>query len=159
MEKDVKALLSDEDLLGYADAWLKELHDIPTGSYKVKNGLLSLGKRKGWLAVDHDAGGCTNIMWTTGRDTHQRLDGRRAFSITVDPTGRLKSYFESAITMHMVWGYGRGKQNDLLRGLEAAWWMHHKLIHHQQAPLAPQQATSYWIGRFFDKRATTRPMA
>ena len=159
MENDVKAPLNDKDLLGYADAWLKDLHDIPAGSYKVKNSLFSFGKRKGWLAVDHDAGGCTNIMWTTGRDTHQSLDGGCAFSITVDPKGRLQSYFESAIRMHMVWGYGRGKQNELLRGLEAAWWMHHKLIHHQ-APPTPQRTTiAHWICRVFFRQATARPMA
>jgi hypothetical protein len=148
METNIQPSVSDEDLLGYADAWLKELYWIPEGSYKVNNGLFSLGKRKGWLAVDRDANGCTNIMWTTGRDTHQRLDGR-AFSITVNPQGRLKYYFESAITMHIAWGQGRGNRDDLFRGLEAAWWMHGKLIHRQTPPTSQERAAPNLINRLF----------
>lgn len=115
------------------DRQLLELARVPPGSYKVNVNrpwwhLWKPSERGGWLTVERDMDGCTSVMWTTDKDSHQR-HGRwgcaRSISLTHD--GTLVAYFESALSMWIKWGYGRGSEIELRRAMEFAAWAHRHL--------------------------------
>jgi hypothetical protein len=67
-------------------------------------------------------------MWTTHKDTHYPLSRWGcARSVTLRPDGELVAYFESALTMWIKWGYGRGGEPELKRAMEFATWAHARL--------------------------------
>ena len=87
------------------------LHLAP-GQWKIRGKLSvfemssKLERRAGWVHVARNAkDGTTELMWTTGKDTHQPLDGR-AHSLTIAANGQLTLYANSALSMHMKWGRG-----------------------------------------------------
>ena len=80
----------------------------------------------GWLHVDKDRRGHVNVMWTSDEDGHSMLCGR-ARSITVDSGGKIVCYCESAISMWIKWGYGRGSEEDYENAVDFTKWVHGKL--------------------------------
>ena len=103
---------------------LTDLLAVPPGSYKVRAPWWDLTARRGWLAVEKDNDG-VSIMWTTSKETHNALS--TAFSVDITPEGILRCYMESAWTMHIVWGYGYGDEEDYQTAVDGVQWMHEKL--------------------------------
>ena len=85
-------------------------------------------ERGGWLTVERNKTGHTSVMWTTDKDTHYPF-GRwgRARSVTLTKNGDLVAYFESALSMWLKWGYGRGGDAEKRRALDFAEWAHSRL--------------------------------
>jgi hypothetical protein len=104
---------------------LSDLAGIPDGQYSV-SWWKSL-EYAGWLTIDREKDGNTSVMWTTGKDTHNPLAGCSRL-VRIRPNGSLQVYFESAITMWITWGYGRGNDDDLRTALEFAEWAQSYLI-------------------------------
>ena len=112
---------------------LADLARVPPGAYcvDVKRPWwrwLQPAERGGWLTVEHEKNGDTSVMWTTDKDTHWP-HGRWgcARSVTLGPDGALVAYFESALSMWIKWGYGRGGDAELRRALDFAAWAHSRL--------------------------------
>lgn len=114
---------------------LAELAAIPPGSYEAwtpdkRAGLWAWltkpAPRRGWLHVERDGDGASVVMWTTGKDDHNPLAGP-CEAITIKPGGELVSYMESALSMWLVWGHGRGSDNDLAKAMRFANWAHERL--------------------------------
>lgn len=118
---------------------LIDLATVPSGSYKVKNPWWDINARGGWLSVTHERDGNRSIMWTTGREQH--CAHSTAFSIDFTPEGVLKCYMESALSMHIKWGYGRGGDKEYATAVEAVAWIHEKLKEHMVCVMN-QQASS-----------------
>lgn len=83
-------------------------------------------ERGGWLTVTHDKEGTTSVMWTSEKDSHQPFDGP-ALSVTINPSGELICYMESALSMWVKWGYGRGGDAELRRAVHFIRWAHIRL--------------------------------
>lgn len=98
---------------------LSDLAGIPGGQYSVP-WWKSL-KYAGWLTVEREKDGNTSVMWTTSKDTHNPHAGC-ARLVSIRPNGSLQVYCESAISMWIKWGYGRGNDDDLRTALEFAEW-------------------------------------
>lgn len=117
------------------DPILKALFDVPPGEYDLRHPHPLkrfwqenfTNKRTGWLTVSKNERGQTDIMWTTHRTYHDALCGK-AWNITISKDGDLVCFMESAISMWITWGYGRGTDEDYKRGMAVARWMHSKLV-------------------------------
>jgi hypothetical protein len=112
---------------------LAELAGVAPGAYCVDSQrswirFWAAEGRCGWLTVTRDDNGNSSVMWTTNKDTHYPL-GRWgcARSVTLRPDGVLVAYFESALTMWIKWGYGRGGEAEFNRAMEFATWAHARL--------------------------------
>lgn len=91
-------------------------------------------ERGGWITVSRGDCGGTQIMWTTGRDAHWPLgDYGPALCVTIAPGGQLKCYMESALSMLVMWGHGRGGEEELRKAMEFAAWVHSRLCSDQSA--------------------------
>lgn len=85
-------------------------------------------ERGGWLTVERDKNGGTFVMWTTDKETHWpygRWGCARAVTLRTD--GGMVAYFESALSMWIKWGYGRGGDAELRRAINFAAWAHSRL--------------------------------
>lgn len=102
---------------------LHQLNDVPVGKYKCAK-WYQLWKRGGWLDVSKDARrDLTVIMWTSGKTDHDPLFCGPATAVEIDKSGAMVGFYESALSMWLKWGYGRGKEQDRQRGLAEARWM------------------------------------
>lgn len=110
-----------------------ELARVPPGAYcvDVKRPWWHWwqpSERGGWLTVERWKDGSTSVMWTTDKDTHWRHGPWGcARSVTLGPDGALEAYFESALSMWIKWGYGRGGDAELRDALDFAAWAHRRL--------------------------------
>lgn len=84
-------------------------------------------ERGGWLTVARDEDGGTSVMWTTDKDTHWPYGHGGARAMSFKPDGTLVAYFESALSMWIKWGYGRGGDAELRRALDFVAWAHSRL--------------------------------
>ncbi len=113
---------------------LAELAKVPPGQYCIEEKRSGYhfwrrSERGGWLTVEAVENNNTSIMWTTHKDHHWRYEGNGpAMCVTISPAGVLAAYLESAITMWIKWGYGRGGEEELSRALTFAEWAHSKLV-------------------------------
>lgn len=127
---------------------LAELVSVPPGVYCVDV------KRKWWrwwqpperggyLTVEREKNGGTSVMWTTDKDTHWPY-GRWGCSrlVKLGPDGALVAYFESALSMWIKWGYGRGSDVELSRALDFAEWAHRRLCGKQNTKITVQHGTA-----------------
>lgn len=96
------------------------LSAIETGKYQVAP-WWQFWKRGGWIEVERVGKGETSLMWTSNRDYHLPLTP--ATAIDIDASGNMVAYYESAITMWLKWGYGKGGEIERQRGLREARWM------------------------------------
>lgn len=68
------------------------------------------------------------MMWMTDRYSHFRYgDFGCACSISLKADGTLIAYLESHVTMCIVWGYGRGDEDDFRRAVDFANWAKSRL--------------------------------
>lgn len=109
----------DEHLMEQYKTQLLFFTTMPTGMYDICT-LLPFLKRlswqtHGWLSIERNNDE-TILFWTTGKDTHFMLD--TAYSINIKSDGMISIYMESAISMWIKWGYGRGTQIELKRALK-----------------------------------------
>jgi hypothetical protein len=58
------------------------------------------GKNHSWVHIERQVCGNFDLMWTSDRDTHQRLAGP-AYSVGVSPSGQVISMYKSALSMWM----------------------------------------------------------
>lgn len=112
---------------------LAQLASVPPGAYDVNVPRpwwrwCQPAECGGWLTVEREKNGDTSVMWTTDKDTHWP-HGRWgcARSVTLGSDGALVAYFESALSMWIKWGYGRGGDAELRRALGFAAWAHSRL--------------------------------
>lgn len=109
------------------------LAQVPPGCYDMNVPrpwwrLWQQAERGGWLTVERDKDGGTSVMWTTDRDTHWPYGPwGKARSVSIKPDGTLVAYFESALSMWIKWGYGRGGEPELSRAMDFAEWAHKRL--------------------------------
>ena len=92
-----------------------ELHWIPISEVPPPSGKLLLINQKLGVAM---LGNYTH--WPHGRWGCAR-------SVTLGPDGALVAYFESALSMWIKWGYGRGGDAELHRAMDFAAWAHSRL--------------------------------
>jgi hypothetical protein len=86
-------------------------------------------ERAGWLSVTRGKNNNISIMWTTHKDHHWPMSTfGPALSITFTPDGTLVNYMESALSMWIKWGYGRGTEKEYNKAIEFINWIHQKLI-------------------------------
>jgi len=112
---------------------LAQLARVPPGAYDV-NVRRSWWRwwqpkeRGGWLTVSRDDEGRTDVMWTSEKDTHWPYgEFGCARSVMLGANGTLVAYFESALSMRIKWGYGRGDDAQLGRAMDFATWAHGRL--------------------------------
>lgn len=119
-------------------AMLRGLYLVPPGSYNV-NINRSWWRRwrrveqGGWLTVERAEDGLVSVMWTTDKDSHWPYgEWGCAKSVSLKADGTLVSYFESAVTMWLKWGYGGGGDAELRKAMDFCAWAHQRLC--QGAP-------------------------
>lgn len=85
-------------------------------------------ERGGWLTVRRLDDGSTDVMWTT-HSTYHWPHGRWgcARSLTIAKDGALIAYYESARSMWLKWGYGRGGESELQRAIDFGSWAQRRL--------------------------------
>lgn len=123
----------ETEILASVAEKVRELAALTPGAYKIRKPWWDLRSRKGWVHVEatkpyRDESAGVSLMWTSARDTHQPLNGP-AFCLSIETDGRLSMYSRSAISMHIVWGYGRGGVDELREAVEGLEWMHRELAH------------------------------
>jgi hypothetical protein len=80
-------------------------------------------KRAGWLTLTKYSDGCASVLWTTDQHSHYPHGNcGPAKAVLLAANGDLIAYFESAISMWVKWGYGRGGDAELSRAIEFADW-------------------------------------
>ena len=129
--KQEAVVLGSSELLGM----FRDLAGTPPGEYRVNQSRKWWKawerERLGWLTVSRDGDGSTNVMWTTDRSTHWPFSKfGPALSLTITATGGITCYMESAISMWIKWGYGRGGESELQRAIDFGKWAHEKLTNH-----------------------------
>lgn len=118
------------DILTFVRPLLQDIGAIDPGVYNV--GHRSWYKRwftnnrEGWLSLDVSPNGDLNLMWTSDKDTHDPRLGS-ALSVTFSPDGLLKLYMESALSMWIKWGAGKGTIADLKKAKAFIVWSHSRL--------------------------------
>lgn len=119
-------------VLAVESAIFTDLAGVKPGAYcvDVKRPLWRFWQpteRGGWLTVERERSG-TSVMWTTDKNSHWPI-GRWgcARSVLLSDTGALLAYYESALTMWLKWGFGRGGSAELRRALDFAEWAHSRL--------------------------------
>ncbi len=111
-----------------------ELANIPPGSYELKSELpwyrrFLSNEKLGWLHVSVDnKDGDISVLWLTNRNSHLSLTNNPALAITLRADGKLLSYYESALSMWLKWGYGIGSDLDLIRAIRFSDWAQCKLV-------------------------------
>ena len=108
---------------------LADLAVLPDGEYSMRVArpwwlFWKSRDREGWVSVAAEKDG-TALLWTTGRDEHFALTP--AFSLHIRIDGTLVCYMESAWSMWIKWGFGRGGDIELQRALANAKWIHSRL--------------------------------
>ena len=111
---------------------LQNLSGLEEKNYQVLpssylSGLFGLEKT-GWLELTKK-GDEYSLMWTTAKTSHWPY-GKYGpcLAVTFKADGDLLLYFESAITMWVKWGMGRGTDKELHKAVEYVKWAHRKLI-------------------------------
>lgn len=111
-----------------------ELANMPPGSYKLKSQLpwyrrFLSNEKLGWLHVSVDnKDGDISVLWLTNRNSHLSLTNDPALAITLRADGKLLSYYESALSMWLKWGYGIGSDIELIRAIRFSDWAQRKLV-------------------------------
>jgi hypothetical protein len=110
--------------------FLSELEKIPDGCYNMGINrpwylkLFPSKEREGWLTVSRPKPNTVSIMWTTDKDTHYpftKFGKARDILIT---NGQIYLYFESALSMWIKYGCGRGGEKELNTAIKYAEWIY-----------------------------------
>lgn len=111
---------------------LPELLLVPVGIYHVTTPVKFLWfftrvSDQGWMQVSVDERGERSFLWTSNKDYHWRFGDEPAKSITIDKSGTLICYMESAVSMWIKWGYDRGGEKELERANHFTRWVAYHL--------------------------------
>lgn len=112
---------------------LPELLLVPVGIYHIATPVKFLWfftrvSDQGWVQVSVDERGERSFLWTSNKDYHWRFGNEPAKSITIDKSGTLICYMESAVSMWIKWGYDRGGEKELERANHFTRWVAYHLI-------------------------------
>ena len=113
--EEVKAMLVDLSKLG---PQLIELKGTCLKFFSFNNG---------WMSVDREDGK-VKFMWTSGKDYHNLRGGRPCQMLDISDDGKLLAYYRTALTLHMIWGYGKGTDKDLHDTILFVRWLHEELV-------------------------------
>lgn len=111
---------------------LPELLLVPVGIYHITTLVKFLWfftrvSDQGWVQVSVDERGERSFLWTSNKDYHWRFGNEPAKSITIDKSGTLICYMESAVSMWIKWGYDRGGEKELERANHFTRWVAYHL--------------------------------
>lgn len=111
---------------------LPELLLVPVGIYHITTSekflwFFTREIDQGWVDVRVDESGERSFLWTSNKDYHWRFGNEPAKSITINTNGRVVCYMESAISMWIKWGYGKGSEEELKRANHFAQWLAYHL--------------------------------
>jgi hypothetical protein len=111
----------------------QQLAQAPVGDHRVLSAFPAWHfwkkpERTGWLIVEKSGVDTVDVLWMTHRRTHQpHQPFGPAWSLTLDASGRVRFYMESALSMHMIWSSMRGGDREMDRACRMAEWAQNKL--------------------------------
>ena len=111
---------------------LPELLLVPVGIYHITTPekflwFFTRVSDQGWVEVSVEERGERSFLWTSNKDYHWRFGNEPAKSITIDKSGTLICYMESAVSMWIKWGYDRGGEKELERANHFTRWVAYHL--------------------------------
>ena len=110
-------MITNED--GTRQEVLKRLAAIENGIYEVRKPFLKwFTVNNGWICVSRDKQGLTSLMWTSHEDHHVIRLGAPSRIVDITPDGRLRGFYETALSLWLKWGYGQGTKKDYENGIK-----------------------------------------